>query len=99
MEGGKVDDEISVKPLLPVGINAGTKLARIGFKVFSVGGPEVQFHGVELVDKGGFCVYKSIWCDLGNWKYQEIGENETVVGFHGQILNNKDIIRIGLVTV
>ena len=43
----------------------------------------MHFHGLKLMDSEGKTLHEEDWCDLGNWKYQDIGENETLVGFHG----------------
>ena len=60
----------------------------------------MHFHGLKLENKEGLTIHEEEWRDLGDWTYQEIGNNESLIGFHGQI--NKEgtqIIRLGIVTV
>ena len=75
------------------------RITRVGFRVFSLGGTDMHFHGLSLHGKDGQVLYKDDWCDLGNWKYQDIDEDESFVGVHGQIKGGKNIVRIGLVTI
>ena len=75
------------------------QIGKVGCKIFQAGTPEMHFHGLKLLNKEGHTIHDEEWCDLGNWKYQEIGDNETMIGFHGQINKGMQIIRLGIVTV
>ena len=80
IEGKQVDTDVEYRNCIE---KVEGRIAKVGCKIFQAGCPEMHFHGLKLIDSEGKTLHEEDWCDLGNWKYQEIGENETLVGFHG----------------
>ena len=59
----------------------------------------IHYTGVHAKDRDGVDIFINEWADAGKWEWMELEDEEVIIGVHGYIHMDWQIIHLGLLIV
>ena len=72
------------------------KIARFSMKVDIKSDGRIHYTGVRAEDKHYKTIFKNVWQDRGEWEVLELADNDMIIGMHGYLHMDWQIIHLGL---